>query len=207
MIGLFGGTFDPVHYGHLRSALEVKDLFNLDEVRLIPSSVPPHRAQPAASANQRLEMLELAVRNQPGLTIDTREVEREGNSYMADTLRSLRNDFPDQSLILFIGCDAFNGLTTWHHWRRLFDYAHIVCMTRPGFTIDALTGFLKARSTHEIEQLEQSPAGKLFFQKVTQLDISSTAIRKMIAEKRNPGYLLPEAVIAYIYDHKLYQKI
>lgn len=207
MIGLFGGTFDPVHYGHLRAALEVKGFFNLDEVRLIPSSVPPHRAQPLASAIQRLEMLKLAVQNQPGLKIDTRELEREGNSYMVDTLRSLRGEFPDRSLILFIGCDAFNGLTTWHHWRQLFDYAHIVCMTRPGFAIHDLVDFFRARLTNEIAHLEQSAAGKLFFQTVTHLDISSTAIRKMIAEKRNPGYLLPDNVIEYIHRNMLYENI
>lgn len=206
MIGIFGGTFDPVHYGHLRSALEVKEAFNLAEVRLIPSSVPPHRPQPAATATMRLEMLELAVKNQPGLTIDTRELYRAGQSYMVDTLNSLRAEFPDQRLLLFIGCDAFNGLMSWHRWRQLFDYAHIVVMTRPGFAIQGLGAFLNARLAGAMPELEASPGGKLFFQPVTQLDISATAIRKMIAEKQNPGFLLPDAVIEYIRQNKLYEK-
>lgn len=206
MIGLFGGTFDPVHYGHLRSALEVKELFKLSEVRLIPSSVPPHREQPAATPSQRLRMLELAIKNQPGLIIDTRELDRAGQSYMVDTLSSLRADFPDQSLLLFIGADAFNGLMSWHRWRQLFDYAHIVVMTRPSFALQALDGFFEARLAAEKAHLEQATAGKLFFQPITQLDISATAIRKMIAENRNPGFLLPDAVIEYIRLNRLYEK-
>lgn len=205
MIGLFGGTFDPVHYGHLRLALEVRELFDLDEVRLIPSSVPPHRAQPAATAPHRLRMLKLAITNQPGLIIDTRELNRAGRSYMVDTLGSLRADFPDQSLLLFIGADAFNGLTTWHRWRQLFDYAHIVVVTRPGFAALTPDDFFKARLVDDKAQLKQSEAGKLFFQPVTQLEISATAIRKMIAEKQNPGFLLPDAVIDYIRRNRLYE--
>lgn len=206
MIGIFGGTFDPVHYGHLRSALEVKELFSLSEVRLIPSSLPPHRTQPVATADQRLQMLELAIKNQPDLTVDTRELDREGHSYMVDTLCSLRKDFPGQALLLFIGSDAFSGLMSWHRWRHLFDYAHIVVMTRPGFAMSALDDTYQARLTSDKEQLEQSTAGKLFFQTVTQLDISATAIRQMIAENRNPGFLLPDAVIEYIRRNRLYEK-
>lgn len=206
MIGIFGGTFDPVHYGHLRSALEVKELFGLSEVRLIPSSLPPHRTQPVATAAQRLQMLELAIKKQPDLIVDTRELDREGHSYMVDTLCSLRKDFPGQTLLLFIGSDAFSGLKFWHRWRHLFDYAHIVVMTRPGFAMSALGDTYQARLTADKVQLEQSTAGKLFFQAVTQLDISATAIRQMIAENRNPGFLLPDAVIEYIRSNRLYEK-
>ena len=143
MIGIFGGTFDPVHYGHLRSALEVKDIFGLSEVRLIPCAQPPHREQPAATALMRLHMLELAIENQPGLIIDTRELNRQGVSYMVDTLKSLRQEFPNEPLLLFIGSDAFNHLKTWHQWQHLFDTAHIVVMTRPGFEINYLDDFFK----------------------------------------------------------------
>lgn len=209
MIGIFGGTFDPVHYGHLRSALEVKDIFGLDEVRLIPCASPPHRGQPAVTAEMRLKMLELAIQNQPGLKIDTRELDRHKTSmqvpsYMVDTLKSLRQEFPDEPLLLFIGTDAFKHLTRWHQWQRLFDYAHIVVMTRPGFTIEMLDDFFKARLA-DSKELAQATAGKLCFQQVTQLDISATAIRAMIADKRNPGFLLPDAVLEYIRQHKLYE--
>lgn len=215
MIGLFGGTFDPVHYGHLRSALEVKDIFRLAEVRLIPCANPPHREQPAASVEMRLQMLELAIKNQSGLKIDTRELDRynqhQAPSYMVDTLKSLRQEFPTDSLLLFIGSDAFTQLTGWHQWQQLFDYAHIVVMTRPGnvdngsFETKQLEDFFKVRLAKDINELAQASAGKLCFQQVTQLDISATAIRDIIARKLNPGFLLPDAVIEYIKQHQLYE--
>ncbi|TAK64782.1 nicotinate-nucleotide adenylyltransferase [Methylobacter sp.] len=210
MIGIFGGTFDPVHYGHLRSALEVKDIFGLDEVRLIPCANPPHREQPAVTSEMRLQMLELAIKNQPGLKIDTRELDRhklsdQTPSYMVDTLKSLRQEFPAGPLLLFIGTDAFKHLTGWHQWQQLFDYAHIVVMTRPGFETQALDDFFKARLAKDTSELAQDNAGKLCFQQVTQLEISATAIRDIIARKQNPGFLLPDAVIEYIKQHKLYE--
>lgn len=209
-IGLFGGTFDPVHYGHLRSALEVKNDFGLDEVRIIPCAQPPHRKQPEANAAMRLQMLELAIKNQAGLTIDTRELDRHKlseltPSYMVDTLKSLRQDFKDASLLLFIGSDAFKHLTGWHQWQQLFDYAHLVVLTRPGFETQGLDDFFNARLAKDIKELAQNPAGKLFLSQVTQLDISATAIRNMIAKKQNPGFLLPDAVIEYIKQHQLYE--
>jgi nicotinate-nucleotide adenylyltransferase len=205
MIGIFGGTFDPVHYGHLRSALEVKELFGLSEVRLIPCSVPPHRDQPVAAPFQRLQMLELGINNRPDWVVDTRELDRTGLSYMVDTLDSLRKEFPDEPLLLFIGCDAFNGLTSWYRWQHLFEYAHIVVLTRPGFAPQPLDEFFKIRLAEDKVRLKQSMAGKLFFQQVTLLDISATRIRQMIAEERNPDFLLPDAVIEYIRCHNLYK--
>jgi nicotinate-nucleotide adenylyltransferase len=205
MIGVFGGTFDPIHYGHLRSALEVKEIFGLDEVRLIPSSQPPHRLPPVATAKMRLQMLNLAVIDQAGFFVDQREVNRDGNSYMVDTLTSLRNDFPQQPLLLFIGSDAFNKLASWHQWQRLFDFAHIVVLTRPNVAINEPDNFLADKKTTSPEALTQQLAGKLFFQPITQLDISATAIRQIIAEGRNPRFLLPDTVIAYINEHQLYR--
>jgi nicotinate-nucleotide adenylyltransferase len=205
MIGILGGTFDPVHYGHLRPALEVREIFGLTEIRLLPSAQPPHREQPVAPAPIRARMLELAIKNQPGFVIDTRELDRVGRSYMIDTLKSFRQEFPEQPLILFVGADAFKNLTGWHCWQQLFDYAHIVVMMRPGIQLQELDGYFAAKKANVISEITQAPAGKLFFQPVTQLEISATAIRKMIAEKRNPGFLLPDAVIEYIKQHKLYE--
>jgi nicotinate-nucleotide adenylyltransferase len=205
MIGILGGTFDPVHYGHLRPALEVREIFGLTEIRLLPSAQPPHREQPVAPAPIRARMLELAIKNQPGFVIDTRELDRVGRSYMIDTLKSFRQEFPEQPLILFVGADAFKNLTGWHCWQQLFDYAHIVVMMRPGVQLQELDGYFAAKKANVISEITQAPAGKLFFQPVTQLEISATAIRKMIAEKRNPGFLLPDAVIEYIKQHKLYE--
>ncbi len=204
MIGIFGGTFDPVHYGHLRSALEVKDIFGLREVRLVPSAQPPHRQQPVATALMRLDMLQLAIEHQPGLCIDACELERAGPSYMVDTLKLLQLEFNAEPLVLFIGSDAFNQLTTWYQWEQLFDTAHVVVMTRPGYKIEQLDAFFTARLTNDRTELAQNSAGKLYFQQVSQLDISATSIRNMIAEQQNPGFLLPDKVIAYIRQHQLY---
>ena len=141
MIGVYGGTFDPVHFGHLRTALEVKEYFALDEIRLIPCSQPPHRETPLTPPKMRLEMLRLAVNNQQGMVIDNRELEREGYSYMIDTLRSLKNEFSNKPLLLFIGTDAFEGLMDWHLWQQLFDYSHIVVMSRPNYKQPILSRF------------------------------------------------------------------
>jgi nicotinate-nucleotide adenylyltransferase len=205
MIGIFGGTFDPVHYGHLRSAIEAKEIFGLNEVRLIPSAQPPHRNPPHASAAMRVEMLNLAIANQPGLKCDTREIDRAGASYMVMTLESLRQEFPEQPLLLFIGSDVFSQLADWYQWQRLFDYAHIVVLTRPGFPVLQLDDFFAVRQAGDKKELSQRLAGKLYCQPITQLDISATAIRKIFADRRNPAFLLPDAVIAYINQNKLYQ--
>ena len=205
MIGIFGGTFDPVHYGHLRSALEAKEIFGLEEIRLIPSAHPPHRTSPRASATMRLEMLYLAVENMSGFVVDTREIDRAGQSYMVITLESLRRDFPDRPLLLFIGTDAFNALNTWYQWQRLFDLAHVIVLTRPGYRIEDMDAFFTARQAKNKAEMARCSAGKLFFQVITQLDISATAIRSMIARGNSPRFLLPDAVIGYISEYRLYK--
>ncbi len=206
MIGIYGGTFDPVHYGHLRTAVEVKELFDLQELRLLPSFQPPHRLRPGALPEMRLQMLQLAIKNQSGLQIDSRELEREGPSYMVDTLQSLRAEGYNK-LSLFVGADAFAGLTGWHRWQSLFNYAHLVVMNRPESQSVILPEFLKQRLVNSRDELKQYAFGKLYFQNVTQLDISASKIRGIFAEKRNPAYLLPNEVINYIQQNKLYQDI
>ncbi len=203
MIGIFGGTFDPIHYGHLRSALELKELFQLDHIRLIPCAQPVHRDEPNTTALQRLEMLQIAVQNQPDFIVDAQELERDGGSYTFHTLKKLRHDYPNESLLLFVGSDAFNGFTTWFRWQELFDLAHIVVITRPNSALNPLNDFFKSRLTNDKSQLKQ-PAGHVFFQEITQLAISATAIRGMIAAKHNPRFLLPDAVLDYIFKHQLY---
>lgn len=205
MIGVFGGTFDPIHYAHLRSALEVQEIFGLTEVRFIPSATPPHRHQPAVNAESRRHMVELAIQHQPSFICDARELDRHGKSYMVDTLASLRQDFTDQPLLLFIGTDAFNQLTTWHQWQRLFAFAHVIVMTRPSFNSQSLDDFFIARYTEDPTELANTLAGKLYFQAITQLDISATAIRQLIAQQRSPRFLLPNEVLDYITQKQLYQ--
>ncbi|MGB4499435.1 MAG: nicotinate-nucleotide adenylyltransferase [Methylococcaceae bacterium] len=204
MIGIFGGTFDPIHYGHLRSALELNELFELDHIRLIPCAQPVHRNQPTTRALQRLEMLELATQNQPNFIVDALELERIGGSYTFDTLTALRKNYPNEPLLLFIGVDAFNDLTTWFRWQELFDFAHIVVITRPNAELKPLNDFFKIRLTDDKQLLKNQLAGRLFFQQITQLAISATAIRGMIATNQNPRFLLPDAVIDYIFKHQLY---
>ncbi|MFI3188528.1 nicotinic acid mononucleotide adenylyltransferase [Crenothrix sp. D3] len=205
MIGIFGGTFDPIHYGHLRSALEMKEAFDLTDVRFIPSAIPPHRNQPTATAEQRLQMVTLAIQNQENFICDARELNRHGFSYMVDTLASLRQDFPNQPLLLFIGTDAFNQLNSWYQWQRLVDFAHIVVMTRPSVDSQPLDDFFTERYTTDKTELTTTLAGKLYFHAVTQLDISATAIRQLIAQQRDPRFLLPDAVIDYITQQQLYE--
>jgi len=205
MIGVYGGTFNPIHYGHLRTALEVKVLFNLDQLRLIPCRKPPHREQPEVSGQMRLEMLQLAIKGVAGFIADSRELDRQGPSYMVDTLRSLRQEMPEQSIILFIGADAFLGLEKWYCWQQLFDFAHLVVMTRPGFSLSPESEFLRQRLVNQREMLAAKSAGYLLFQAVTPLDISATQIRQIIATDGNPQFLLPDAVLAFIRQHQLYQ--
>lgn len=207
MIGVYGGTFDPIHFGHLRTAVEVKEIFDLEQLLLLPSHQPPHRGIPGASPNMRLEMLQLAIKNQPGLQIDTRELDRAGPSYMVDTLESLRESYPERTLLLFMGMDAFNGLSLWYRWQALFDFSHLVVMDRPEGKKNKLSGFLEDKRINDRTALKKNLNGKLYFQKVTQLDISASKIRKIFANKKNPAYLLPNEVISYIQLHQLYQDI
>ncbi len=207
MIGVLGGTFDPIHYGHLRSALEVKELFNLKEVHLIPSAMPPHREQPNTRATDRLAMLKLAIAEQSGLSADDRELKRPGPSYMVDTLQSIRLEVSTETpILLFIGTDAFLHLQSWYQWQHLFNLGHIVVMTRPGFKQPEIDQCFTAMHTDNPTELALKPAGKLYFQAVTQLDISATDIRNRFAQHKNPGFLLPDTVIAYIKQHQLYQR-
>jgi len=206
MLGIYGGTFNPVHYGHLRTALEVSEIFALDELRLVQCSQPAHRDEPEVSAAMRVQMLQLAIQETPQLQIDTRELERAGPSYMVDTLASIRAEIgSDKPLFLFIGTDSFNGLSSWHRWQVLFDYAHIVVMTRPGFKPEALVKFYADKLVNDKHSLKSCASGKIYFQQVTQLDISATFIRQIFAMQRNPSFLLPEAVIEYIQAKQLYK--
>lgn len=206
MIGIYGGTFNPVHYGHLRTALEVSEVFALHELRLLPCAQPAHRTDPEVSAEERVQMLQLAIKDYPQFSCDTRELERAGPSYMVDTLASIRSEIDDaMPLLLFIGTDAFNSLTSWHRWQALFDYAHIVVMTRPGYKPDSLINFYLDRQVDDRHSLKSCPSGKIYFQQVTQLEISASFIRKAVAEQKNISFLLPESVIEYIQAKRLYR--
>jgi len=213
VIGVFGGTFDPVHFGHLRPALELFEVLRLDELRLIPAGVPPHRRAPYADPAHRLEMLRRAVAAQPGFIPDEREIRRSGPSYMVDTLTELRAELGEgRPLCLLMGMDAFLGLNGWHRWQEIPRLAHLVVSHRPGWSpehLDDHGGPLAELAGGSLVSdpgaLRDSPAGCVFMHPVTQLDISSTRIRSLIRQRRNPRYLLPEEVRAYIQEQRLYR--
>jgi len=211
MIGVFGGTFDPVHFGHLRSALDVKQALGLREMRLIPAFDPPHRQAPIANPGQRLTMLRAAVGNESDLLVDNREMLREGTSYMVDTLASLREELGDEPLCLVLGVDAFLQFDRWHHWQDILGLTHLVVTHRPGWVFNTeqaspdIQHLWQERHVADMAELETHPAGKVWLQAVTPLDISATKIRAMVAEGENPRFLAPDAVWNLIRMHGLYQ--
>ena len=213
-LGILGGTFDPIHCGHLELARELYATLPLQAVRLIPAGDPPHRGVPVASANHRLAMVELAVAGNPGLEVDAREILRHGPSYTVVTLEELRKEEPARSLALIVGVDAFLGVPAWHRWRELFDLAHLVVVARPGVELDlaqapALSTEWERRYSGNVRALRTAPAGAIVMQPITAHDISATAIRAELS-RGAPGLdavrgLLPPAVWAYIERNQLYR--
>ena len=198
-IAILGGTFDPVHLGHLRVAWEAAEALDA-QVRLMPAHVPPHRPAPLASAAQRVAMLEAALAGQGRLTLDTRELRRDGASYTFDTLCGMRREFgPEQPLILLLGADAFAGLPSWHRWRELLDQAHVVVLTRPGHGAPMpaeLAAEIAPRRVASRAELRMAAAGKVMDLPVTPLEISASAVRALLAAGREPRWLLPDALCA-----------
>lgn len=207
-IGIFGGTFDPIHFGHLRTAFELMQALRLTEMRFMPAGNPPHRDETIADAELRLAMVRAAVEGQPGFTVDDREVRREGPSYSVDTLSGLRAEYPQRSLCLIVGMDAFLGLPKWRQWRELLELAHLVVAHRPGWrapSMGPLGELLVDRGTGRINDLHEARAGCIYIHAVTQLEISSTELRKVIAAGRDPRYLVPDAVRAVIEQSGCYR--
>ena len=206
-LALFGGTFDPVHYGHLRCADEARQKLTLSKLYLLPAGTPAHRDVPQATVRQRLDMLQLAHKEFPHLMIDDRETRRSGPSYMVETLQELRVSFPDRPLILLIGQDAANLLHTWFHWEQLFELAHIVVLTRPATHTKYeknLAAQLQTRSGTEDRKLFESKAGAVLHLEVEPIDVSATAIKRIIRSGGSPGSMLPAAVLEYITRNRLY---
>ncbi|WP_301153530.1 nicotinate-nucleotide adenylyltransferase [Metapseudomonas otitidis] len=207
-IGLFGGTFDPVHIGHLRGALEVAELMAFDQLRLIPSARPPHREAPQVSAADRLAMVELAVADLPPLRVDDRELRRERPSWTIDTLESLRAEVGESDqLFLMLGWDAFCGLPGWHRWEELLNHCHILVLQRPDADAEPpeeLRDLLAARSVADPLSLS-GPGGQISFVWQSPLAVSATQVRQLLAEGRSVRFLVPDAVLAYIHAHGLYR--
>ncbi|HSH97104.1 MAG: nicotinate-nucleotide adenylyltransferase [Methylophilaceae bacterium] len=210
LIGMMGGTFDPIHFGHLRMAQEVSDLLELSSVHFIPSATPPHKTQTSVSAEHRAEMVRLAIADNPKFKLDTRELERDGASYSIATLESLRQELGNEaSICMLLGSDAFLKLNTWHRWNELLNYCHIILVQRPHTNIqetlpEELQTLLHNHYSEHIEDLSLAPSGHIHMQPITALDISATAIRDDIKHGRSLRYLMPESVINYIQAHQLY---
>jgi nicotinate-nucleotide adenylyltransferase len=200
-IGLFGGTFDPIHNGHLRTAFELWQALRLAQVRFLPTGNPPHRESPLAATELRLEMVRAAVEGNSAFVVDDRETRRDGMSYTVDTLLDLRHDYPDRSLCLLLGMDAFLGMPHWHRWREVLDLAHVIVAHRPGWKAP-ITGPLGEvmvdRGTGSVRDLHAAPAGRVYVHAVTQLEISSTEIRQLLLSGSDLRYLVPDAVRAII---------
>ena len=208
-IGILGGTFDPVHNGHLRLALELADGLGLARVRLVPCAQPPHREAPVASPGQRAKWIRVAITGEPRLRLDDRELLRDGPSYTVDTLDSMRREFPDTPLCLIMGRDVMAGLDEWRDWRRLFDYAHIILVERPdadGELPAAVAAELEERRDDDPAALAAAAQGLIHVCSPPPLTISGTRIRRLLAEGRSPRFLLPDVVLDEILDAGVYRR-
>jgi nicotinate-nucleotide adenylyltransferase len=207
-MGVFGGTFDPIHYGHLRTAFELLEALELAEMRFLPAGSPPHRQATHADAVTRLALVRAAIQDQPRFVLDDRELRRAGPSYSVDTLLDLRAEFPHRSLCLVVGMDAFLSLPQWHQWRQLLELAHLVVAHRPGWHVPdtgTLGELLAERGTGERRELHEARAGRVYVRAVTQLEISSSAIRELVRSGREPRYLVPDPVCRLLAESGCYE--
>ena len=211
-IGVFGGTFDPIHFGHLRMAEELAEALQLAEVRIIPAGQPPHRGVPRTPAIHRLEMARLAIAGNTRFKLDDREVREVRASYTVDTLADLRAELGAQQPIwLLMGADAFLGLSSWKEWHRLFELAHIAVAHRPGYRLvqsDALNdGLREELERRQVSNFLEAPAGSILLRPITQLDIAATDIRNRLQAARSVRYLMPDGVLDYIQKNRLYLSV
>jgi nicotinate-nucleotide adenylyltransferase len=209
-VGILGGTFDPVHKGHLHLATTLLEQLKLAEIFFVPLNNPPHRPAPLASSEQRLEMLKLTVKNHPHLQIDDCELQRGGVSYTIDTLKCIRKKIDETPLCLIMGMENFRTLNIWHQWQSLLDYAHIVIANRPRnddeIKDDEIKNFMDSFITTTVEDLHDQPAGCIIKLDIPMLDISSTQIRNNILSNLESESLLPEKVLDFIQAHHLYKQ-
>lgn len=203
-IGIKGGTFDPIHFGHLRPALEVLRALNLQQVRFIPCFQPVHRGQPTVSAQQRCEMIELAIQSREDFVLDKIEIEQGGPSYMVNTLEALTKRYPEKSLVLIMGTDAFAKFDQWHQWQRILELANIAITHRPGEPVPQDGEIGQIFQQHWTPMLSEK-AGQIVDLPITQLDLSATALRSYLKQGHCIDFLMPDKVIDYIKTHQLYR--
>lgn len=208
MIGILGGTFNPIHHGHLRVALEMSERLWLEKVHLIVSANPPHRQAPQTPAEMRFEMVKLAIENEKNLIADDREIKRNRPSYTVETLLEMRKEFgEDVSFCLILGMDAFLGLPTWFEWEKLLKLTHLIITQRPEINQQFSETLQNLLEKHQIDnkiKLQEKSRGYILFEALPMLNISATQIRQCFLEKKNPHYLLPESVLTFISQQGLY---
>ena len=211
MIAILGGTFDPIHFGHLRPALEIVEKLSLKELRFIPSAKPPHRWQPKASAEHRMKMVKLAIKAYPKFIFDDREYIRLKNdqvaSFTIDTVRSIREEIgASEPFAMIVGMDAFQSFTSWRDWEKILEATHLIVASRPGYDdAEKAQDWVQQRLADTVDELHQNAFGKVYFCAVTQLDISATYIRNQIDKGDSCSYLTPKKVIKYMRKHSLYE--
>lgn len=210
LVLMFGGTFDPIHNGHLRCALELTQVLPVRQVHLVPCQIPPHRERPGATPEQRLAMLQLAVAGEACLQVDDRELRRPGPSWSVDTLMSLRQEYgAAQPLAMVLGWDAFLGLPGWSRREALLELAHLIVLARPGQGGEAEPALRELLEQHELkpgESLNATPAGRILRLSLpSAMQVSATYIRRLLAMQASVRYLLPDEVIEFIHTHQLYQ--
>ena len=207
-IGYLGGTFDPIHIGHLQPALEIAETLALETLFLMPNHIAPHKSQTHCDAAQRTEMVALAIADHPKMQLDTRELKRNKPSYTIDTLKELKEDYPDTPICFIMGMDSLLNFDKWHKWQEVLNYCHLIVSQRPQWkghfnnTVQTLVDNHKTINRDDLHQLQQ---GKIYFQETNQFDISSTEIRRLLKQGRSIKHLVPTAVSAYIQAHHLYQ--
>ena len=207
-IGFLGGTFDPVHFGHLRPALEIQQALNLQTLYLMPNYIAPHKSKSLATPEQRINMVELAIKTTSNLKINTQELLRESPSYTIDTLKLLREQHPDTSICFIMGMDSLIQFDSWYKYEDILKYCHIVVSHRPGWSPDfneIINALLEKHQVQDPAQLHQRLFGAIYFQKTTQLDISSSQIRQLIASNQSIDFLTPQSVCSYIQNENCYQ--
>ena len=207
-IGVFGGTFNPVHIGHLRTALEIREQLALDEMRLMPSAQPPHRAEPQVSARHRAAMVALAIEGEGGLQLDERELRRTGPSWTIETLQEMRQELgTGVSLSFCVGMDSLVNLSSWHRWQELTDWAHLIVAARPGWQMPrdgVVAEWLSTRRRHDLGAVRQTSHGVVVVAELTLLPVAATGLRERLQAGRSVRYLTPDSVVDYIEKHRLY---